>query len=146
VCASCGVPQDLARKLHTFDTSALVPYSPEYLAGFRAERYAVELGEGWAEAQKHVENEQEKRCSGDVPGDTQRALSVENTISNVTFKHVLLPLWIAAYRYRDQVHRFIVNGQTGEVEGTAPWSWWKIGLAVLVAITIALFIAQLAHK
>ena len=146
VCASCGVPPALAAKLHTFDTTALVTYSPEYLAGFRAERYAIELGDGWNQAQAHVEKEQYQRCAGDVPGDTQRGLSVDNTLSNVTFKHVLLPLWIAAYRYRDQVHRFIVNGQTGEVQGTAPWSWFKIGFAVLVAIAIVLVIAQFARR
>ena len=146
VCASCGVPPALAQKLHTFDTSALVPYSPDYLAGFRAERYAIDLPAGWTQAQAIVEKSQYQRCSGDVPGDTQRALSVDNTISNVTFKHVLLPLWIAAYRYRDQVHRFVVNGQTGEVEGTAPWSYLKIGLAVLVAIALLLVIAQFARR
>jgi hypothetical protein len=146
VCASCGVPPALAAKLHTFDTTALVPYSPDYLAGFRAERYAVELREGFARAHARIDEEQIRRCAADVPGDTQRELAVASTLSNLTFKHVLLPLWIAAYRYRDQVHRFVVNGQTGEVQGTAPWSWLKIGFAVLVAIALLLVIVQFTRR
>ena len=43
---------------------------------------------------------QEGRCGRDVPGDTHRNLRVHNNFSHVTFKHVLLPIWIAAYRYR----------------------------------------------
>lgn len=146
VCGSRGLPSELVGKLHTFDTTALVAYSPAYLAGFRAEKYAVDLREGWQSAQNEVEQEQHRRCAGDVPGDTQRALSVSSTVSNVTFKHVLLPLWIAAYRYRDKVYRFIVNGQTGEVQGTAPWSVVKIALFVLALIAVGLVLAALAHK
>jgi hypothetical protein len=61
-----------------------------------------------------------------VPGDTQRGLTVRNEFSHVTFKHVLLPIWIAAYRYNGKPYQFLVNGQTGEVVGKAPWSFWKI--------------------
>jgi len=144
VCASVGMPRDLADKFSTFDTQQLVPYSPGFLAGWRAEEYAVDLEGGFVFARGKMEGEQEKRCGHDVPGDTQRGLRVDNVFSAVTFKHVLLPVWIAAYRYRNQVYRFLVNGQTGEVVGKAPWSWVKIALFVLtlmalVAILIILF-------
>jgi hypothetical protein len=132
VCASRGLPKELAQKNVHFDTHQLVPYSPGFLAGWRAEEYAVELDEGFGQAQAIMEAEQRKRCSRDVPGDTQRNLQVANTFSAVTFKHVLLPVWIAAYRYQSKVYRFLVNGQTGEVVGKAPWSWIKITLFVLV--------------
>jgi len=146
VCASRGLPGDLVARLHTFDTSALAPYSPAYLAGFKAERYAVELREGFELAKESVVAEQEKRCAADVPGDTSRGLDVESTISDVTFKHVLLPLWIAAYRYRNQVYRFVVNGQTGEVQGKAPWSVTKIVLFVTALVAVAVMLALAAKK
>ena len=72
-----------------------------------------------------------------MPGDTQRSLRVDNTFQRLTFKHVLLPVWIAAYRYNNQVYRFLVNGQTGEVVGKAPWSWIKIALFTLVLAATA---------
>jgi hypothetical protein len=134
VCASTGLPTPLAESLQTFDTSALVPYTPAYLAGWSAEEYGVELQAGYAVAQQRMDASQQQRCSADVPGDTQRALSVTSSYSDLTWKHVLLPIWIAAYRYRGDVYRFLVNGQTGEVKGKAPYSAAKIALAVVFGL------------
>jgi hypothetical protein len=58
----------------------------------------------------------------------------------VTYKHVLLPMWICSYRYRDKIYRFLVNARTGEVQGQRPWSWVKITLAALVAAVVAFVI------
>ena len=145
VCASRGLPRKLADKLSSFDTDALVAYRPQYLAGWRAEEYAVELNDGWTRAVQHMEARQRSRCSSDVPGDTQRFLKVQNAFSHETFKHVLLPIWISSYRYKDEPYRFLVNGQTGEVVGEAPWSWIKISLAVLGVIALGLGIAALSN-
>ena len=138
VCASRGLPEKLERKIRSFDTAALVPYEPSYLAGWKAEEYAVELNDGWRKALAHMESVQERRCSHDVPGDTQRFLHVTSTFSDETFKHVLLPIWISSYRYRGEVYRFLVNGQTGQVTGKAPLSVVKIALFTLfIAAVIA---------
>ncbi len=133
VCAGKGLPANLADRFSTFDTKALIPYQPQFLSGWRAESYAIDLMPGWAIGQQKIESSQTGKCARDVGGDTHRMLSVSNRFSNVTFKHVLLPIWIAAYRYNGKVFRFLVNGQTGEVVGQAPWSVWKI-LALVAAI------------
>jgi DNA-directed RNA polymerase subunit RPC12/RpoP len=137
VCASKGLPQNLVSKFQTFDTKQLTPYQPQFLAGWRAESYAIDLMPAFNSAQESMANTQRGRCSGDVPGDTQRNLNVQNQFSYVTFKHVLLPIWIAAYRYNDKPYQFLVNGQTGEVVGLAPWSYWKIFFAVLAVAAVA---------
>ena len=143
VVASQGLSRPIAHRLSTFDTSKLVPYDPQYLAGWRAEEYAVELPDAWQEAAKKIEQEQYSRCANDVPGDTQRSLEVQNHFSGETFKHVLLPLWIASYRYGDKPYQFLVNGQTGEIKGEAPYSWVKIILfiAAIVAVIAGIVIA-----
>lgn len=144
VCASRGLPEKLERKIRDFDTAALVSYEPSYLAGWRAEEYAVELNDGWRQALRHMESAQERRCSSDVPGDTQRFLHVTNSFSEETFKHILLPIWISSYRYRGEVYRFLVNGQTGDVTGKAPLSVVKIVLFVLfIAAVIAAVVVLL---
>ena len=62
----------------------------------------------------------------------------------MTFKHVLLPLWIAAYRYRDKTYRFIINGRSGRVYGERPYSAIKIIAAVLLgAVAMALLLGAL---
>lgn len=131
ICASRGLPDHLVMKLSSFKTAELSPYDPAFLAGWKAEEYSVELNEAWDRAVKRMESSQYSLCSDDVPGDTQRNLNVTNQFSGETFKHVLLPIWISAYRYSNKVYRFLVNGQTGEVVGKAPWSAVKIILFIL---------------
>ncbi len=126
VCASKGLPTELVEKFSGFNTKLLVPYGPQYLAGWKAESYAIDLQNAHNIGRQKMSTEQEGRCGRDVPGDTHRGLVVNNQFSRETFKHVLLPIWIAAYRYNDKVYRFLVNGQTGEVTGEAPYSFWKI--------------------
>jgi DNA-directed RNA polymerase subunit RPC12/RpoP len=132
--ASLGRPHDLVQKLGAYDLRALVPYRPEYLAGWRAEEYRVDLETGWVSAQQLVEAEQRRRCSGDVPGDTQRRLRVRNAISGVHWKHVLLPVWSLQYRFKQKTYTVLIHGQTGHVVGEAPYSWIKITLLVLAIL------------
>jgi DNA-directed RNA polymerase subunit RPC12/RpoP len=136
VCAGKGLPGDLVEKFSTFNTRELIPYAPHYLAGWRAEAYAIDLMPAWSIGQQKMARVQEGRCAGDIGGDTHRGLNVSNNFTQVTFKHVLLPIWIAAYRYNDKVYRFLVNGQTGEVVGKAPYSFWKIFFLVLGILTV----------
>jgi len=78
----------------------------------------------------------------DIGGDYQRISTVCTRYGDITYKHVLLPVWISAYRYRDKVYRFLINGQTGEVSGESPKSWWKIALLTvgIVAAVIAFLV------
>ena len=143
VCASRGLPEDLASKMTAFNTAALVSYDPSYLAGWKAEEYAIPLNDGWRQAVDQMESKQDQRCASDVPGDTKRYLNVTNRFYDETFKHILLPIWISSYRYKGKVYRFLVNGQTGEVTGKAPLSTVKIALLILsiAAIIAAIILA-----
>ncbi len=136
VCAGKGLPEALAAKFVSFDVAKLVPYRPDFLAGWRAESYTLDLMPGWDRGQTIIATSQEQRCSRDIGGDTSRGLSVSNQYDQVAFKHVLLPVWIAAYRYKGKVYRFLVNGQTGEIVGEAPWSVAKIALLVIFILAI----------
>ncbi|MCC7013475.1 MAG: zinc ribbon domain-containing protein [Planctomycetes bacterium] len=140
--ASRGVPEDLAAKLGQWDTRALVPYRPEYLAGWRAEEYQVDLESAWSSARERIVASQRSRCAGDVPGDTQRNLRVHDEIDDVRWKHILLPLWTLSYRFQGKSYTVLVHGQTGRVHGRAPLSWIKILLCVL-ALLVGLALAAL---
>ena len=129
--ASKGLSDALLAELGGFDTDALVPYRPEYLLGWRAEEYQVDLADGWEIGKARIDALQRERCSHDVPGDTQRDLRVRTTIDDVRWKHVLLPVWSLTYRYGERRYAVLVNGQTGRIVGKAPWSWIKIACAAL---------------
>jgi DNA-directed RNA polymerase subunit RPC12/RpoP len=138
VLASQSLPRKYAEKLEPWDLDALTPYQDDYLTGFKTESYQVDLDEGFGMAKEQMEPAIRSTIRSDIGGDEQRIHSVNTTYSGISFKHILLPVWISAYRYQENVFRFLVNARTGEVQGERPWSWAKIVLAVLGGIaTIA---------
>ncbi len=138
VMASKSLPKRLGNDLTPWDLARLEPYAPEYLAGFQAEGYTVLLPEGHAEARERMAQIIEQDVRRDIGGDEQRVSSVDTTWQDETFKHILLPVWTAAYKYSGKSFQFLVNGQTGEVQGERPYSWWKIGFAVLAVAVVVL--------
>lgn len=138
VLASKSLPKKYTDGLEPWDLSALEPYNPEYLAGFRAEGYQVELVDGFTEARAFMDRMIHRDVKYDIGGDAQRVHEVKTAVNDVTFKHVLLPVWLAAYKYRGKTYRFVVNGRTGRVQGERPFSAWKIAFAVIVGLILAL--------
>ncbi len=137
VLASSSLPKRYTDALEPWDLAALEPYNPEYLAGFRAEGYTVELDAGFHLARAHMDRVIERDVRFDIGGDRQRVRRIDTSVSDVTFKHILLPVWLAAYKYRGESYRFVVNGRTGRVQGERPWSKWKIALAVIAGLILA---------
>jgi ATP-dependent Zn protease len=113
-----------------------VPYNPGYLSGWGAESYRIALAQAWQLGQTIVQRGEYSACGQLVPGDTHRNLRINSRLSNLKYKHALLPVWMASYRYNNKVYRFMINGQTGEVQGQKPISWIKVTIAVVIALII----------
>ena len=141
--ASRGLDEEMARGLEPFPTRELVAYDPQFLSGFLAEEYGVALPEAYAAAKRRMDETLRAACRSEVPGDLCRGLEVETEFSGLACKSGLLPVWIAAYRYRGRVFRWVVNGATGRAHGSAPWSAVKIALAVLAALAVLLLLSNL---
>lgn len=143
VMASKSLPDHIADSVMRFNLKGLVPYQPEFVSGFQAEAYQLTLKEGFPVARQFIDEAVNALIRADIGGDRQRIHSVSTRYSDVKFKHVLLPVWISAYRYRDKAYRFLVNGQTGEVSGESPKSWWKIAFlaaGILVVLLVVLVV------
>lgn len=137
VLASKSLPKRFTDALGPWDLTELEPYRPEYLAGFRAEGYTVELADGFSQARAEMDRMIQRDVKFDIGGDRQRISNIDTRISDVTFKHILLPVWLAAYKYRGKSYQFVINGRTGRVQGQRPYSVWKISFAVLAFAVIA---------
>ncbi|MEL7014395.1 MAG: TFIIB-type zinc finger domain-containing protein [Pseudomonadota bacterium] len=137
VLASRTLPKHYTDALEPWDLSEMEPYAPEYIAGFRAEGYQVELADGFAEARQIMDRVIVRDVRFDIGGDRQKIEHVETSVRDVTFKHVLLPVWLAAYKFRGETYRFVVNGRTGKVQGERPYSAVKIAFAILVGLLVA---------
>jgi DNA-directed RNA polymerase subunit RPC12/RpoP len=146
ILASKSLPKRYTDALEPWDLEALEPYRPEFLAGYGAEGYTVELEEGYDQARDVMDSQIRSDVRRNIGGDRQRIHQINTSVSDVTFKHILLPIWTAAYKFRGKSYRFVVNGRTGEVKGERPWSIWKIAIAVVVVAiiggVIAYFVAQ----
>ncbi|HUO10089.1 MAG TPA: hypothetical protein VM008_17415 [Phycisphaerae bacterium] len=144
VCASKSLPGGMVTHLEPWDLKGLESFRSEFLAGFKTERYVVSLADGFATARGIMDGEIRMLCTQDIGGDHQQLSSVNTQHVGVTYKHILLPMWLAVYRYQGATFRILVNARTGHVSGARPYSWVKILLAVLVVLMVVAIIALIA--
>ncbi len=146
VLASKNLPKQLAGKLFSWKLEALVPYRDEYLSGFRSEAYQLGLEEGFEAARVIMNNQIRADVMRDIGGNVQRVHRVDTKWGHISFKHVLLPIWVANYSFQGKTYNFVINGQTGELRGERPWSWIKIGIAVAVVVAVGVAVYFLTKK
>ncbi len=125
------------KQLETFQTG--------FLAGFVTEKYTIPLLDGHLSAKDEANNIARRWIHTDIGGDTQRIDRMDMTLTEETFKHVLLPIFISAYRFNGKRYNFFVNGQTGAISGERPYSFWKIFLFILMCLAIIAIIVILAN-
>ena len=141
VFATDKVRHPFIAKVQNFHFEKLVPYAPEYLAGFAAERYTVGLNDGWERAKvlidkklKHDIGQYERQLHR---GDTVREVKLSTNYYNVTFKYILAPIYLATYKYGNRTYNVAINGQTGETFCDNP-SWrWKLFVFIPLGILAA---------
>jgi DNA-directed RNA polymerase subunit RPC12/RpoP len=145
VCGTHSVPKHLIRGLEPWDTTELEPFQDSFLAGLKAERYGVDLQEGLVVAKEMMAPVITNLIRRDIGGDHQRIEATDTRYLGVTFKHCLLPVWIANYRYHEKLFQILINGRTAKVSGERPWSFWKIfRLVAIILVSIGLIIALIS--
>lgn len=134
--ASKSLPSKHIYNLEPWDLENLVPFDKSYLSGFITEKYQIDLSEGFDIAKGIADSKITSLIRADIGGDDQRIISVNTKYDNITFKHILLPVYVSAFIYKEKLYRFLVNGRTGEVQGERPYSWIKISLAIITILLI----------
>jgi predicted RNA-binding Zn-ribbon protein involved in translation (DUF1610 family) len=145
VLATQSLPDKQSRNLEPWDLEHLVAYADEYLSGMSCQSYQIDLANGFTVAKGLMAPTINRTIERDIGGDHQRISSTETEYDDIRFRHVLLPLWISAYKYNDQTFRFLVNARTGEVQGERPYSAVKIALlvcSIIAAVIVILLILQ----
>lgn len=144
--ASTSLPTQHVLRLETWDTSQLVAYRDEYLSGFSAERYSISLEQGFGNAKQIMDSQIYRDVCADIGGDEQRVDDVNTQYAAITFKHILVPIWLGAYKFKGKTYRFLINGRTGEISGDAPISPWKVAIAIILGLIIVGVIIALVNK
>ncbi len=126
----------MANELEPWDLPELTSYNDKYLSGFVTESYQVNLKEGFEKCKQRIDGPIRSSVNRDIGGDVQQITTLNNQYNDIKFKHVLLPVWLSAYKYNDKIYRFMINARTGEVQGERPYSAAKITLLVLTLVVI----------
>ncbi|MCR5655464.1 MAG: hypothetical protein K6G07_07505 [Lachnospiraceae bacterium] len=149
--ASSKQNTSLLRLIEPFKTKEAVEYKSEYLAGFAAERYTVELQDGWKSAQKSIKEQIEQMAREDImhrhtDADHTRNVMVNTRFRNVTYKYIMAPVWISSFSYQNKVYNFMVNAQTGKISGSTPVSKLKVFLTIVAVIAVIAILYMLLTK
>lgn len=126
----------LVHGLQPWPLDRLISFTPEVLAGFFSRTYDVGLEEGFKQARHQIEAALATEVCQRIGGDEQRVASQNTNYSAITFKHLLLPVWLLAYRFHNQTYQVMINATTGRVSGQRPYSWVKITSAILFVAAV----------
>jgi hypothetical protein len=132
--------------IYPFNLEALINYDPRLLLNWEAEVYTIEVDKGYTMASGIMDKRLYEMSAARLGGDTYRNLSLNTQKTSQTFKHIILPVWIAAYQYNNQTYQFAINAQTGRVSGEKPYSWIKIFFACLFAVGIIALIYYISEN
>jgi ribosomal protein S27E len=142
-----SLPAGYIAALEPWDLDQLKPYEPAFLSGFKAQRYQVDLAEGFERVKEVTRGVIQEDVRRDIGGDVQQIEDMSIEYREITFKHLLLPVYAGAYQYNNKLYQIVVNGRTGEIQGDRPYSAWKIALLVIsILIVIIILVIVLGQQ
>ena len=140
----CG--QNELDRLSPYDTNSSKEYKEQYLLGFMAYHYDHELSECWGKAKSRMDEIIKKRILSQYHYDEVDYLNVATTHEQVTYKYVMIPVYVGNFTFKQKLYNFFVNGTTGKTCGKYPKSGLKIGGVVLFAAAVVGIIAYFIIK
>ncbi len=138
--ATDAVPAKVMQTLMRYDYHNSVVYNEDFLYGFSALLYKKEGTACWEDAKAQADREIRRSILSQYTYDTEEYLNVSTAYFNVTYKYLLLPMYIGNYRYSDKIYSFYINGRSGKLKGKAPVSGKKVAVfaGILAAVGILL--------
>lgn len=138
--ASSSLTPEETNQLCPFELGQAVPADLSVLENANVERFTVPRKYARPLAREGLEQHEQQAISRNYLPGRHRNLKANVLIENLQSEPIVLPVWIMAYRYRDQLFRILVNGQSGKIHGQAPFSWTKgivVGIIIFVVALIA---------
>lgn len=136
VLANTGLDEAKITALEPWPTEHGKPFSAEYIAGHLCRTYDRSIEQAFEIAKGTMESTIDHTVRRDIGGDRQRVHSKHTNWFDMTFKHVLLPIWLLTVIYNGKPFQVCINGFTGEVQGRRPYSTVKIAAAITVVVLV----------
>lgn len=137
ISASEGFTQKELKSMGGYAAENNKVYEDKYLLGYMAYAGDKPLEPCWNEAKDVIDASIRRLILSRYCYDTVAYLNVSTTHQNVTYKYVMVPIYVGNYKYRDKTYRFMINGTTAKTTGKAPVSPFRVLGAVLFGIAVA---------
>ncbi|MBR6960510.1 MAG: hypothetical protein IKH76_08545 [Clostridiales bacterium] len=141
--ASAKYRNPYIKRVQDFDFTKVVPYSPEYLAGFPAERYTIGLNGGWERAKitmPSVIHKAIKKHEQQLRGGTAVSVRQSTNYYNVKYRYLLAPMYLAHFTFKNKTYQVAINGQTGKTHFDVPTYILKM---ILLSIAVGVLLLGL---
>jgi hypothetical protein len=136
---------DALKQVEPFHLAQMVEFKPEFLAGWPTLTYDSSLADASIEARGRIAADTRETLEDRVL-TTEEKRNFQCTggdFSSITYRHILLPLWVATYTYQGQEYTVLINGQTKRVSGRKPQDNTKVMIAGLIGTVILIVLALL---
>jgi len=130
ISGSSHISKKILSRIQPFDLGDLVAYLPDYLAGWQAHAYDIPLTQAWEEGKSQMREKARDACYADISSSHVRNFTMVADFADESWRYVLLPVYLASYKFEDKVYQVMINGQTGTIAGQKPVAWWKVWSAI----------------
>ena len=117
------IDDDLMEAVEPFDYQQVVPFAMQYLSGFLAERYDMNMAAMFPRIQKRAVQASDTLLRSSMKGYTSVSVTRSDIkVMSTNWDYMLLPVWFMTYKYRGKIYEFALNGQTAKFVGEPPVS------------------------
>ena len=108
-----------------------------------AYQYDKDIQDCWSLAKSKMDEIIKRNILKQYHYDKIAYFNCNTTHDRVTYKYIMLPVYVANYKYKKKTYNFFVNGLSGKIAGKTPLSFWRILVASLLGVAAAVGIAYL---
>lgn len=137
--------------IEPFDYDELKEFDMSYLSGFLSEKYDLSKEKAAETAYERIKESTLEQLRGTIRAyDTVKVLSADTEVNTNKAEYILLPVWMLNIKYKDQMHLFAMNGQTGKMVGDIPIdkdkriiTWIKSFIGITAVSSLLVFLIKL---
>ena len=134
-----------ANMLAPFDWSSACVYENKFLSGYVAHHYDRDIQTCWSDAKKAIDAKIREMIIASCHCDRVDYMNITTRHSDVTYKYVMLPVYVISYSYKKKNYVIYANGSTGKLIGKTPVSPVKATIAAVLGTGIVGLIVWLIY-
>lgn len=140
------MPDSLSEAIEPFNYNDCKEFLPAYLAGYLSDKYDVDAEASQPRANERIKTSTLQEFKNTVNGyDSVIPEKVNIKLKNGKIRYALLPVWMLNTKYKGEMYKFSMNGQTGKFVGNLPADWgklWKLFAAITAGVGALAFVVQ----